>query len=302
MKKGLQLLGLLLTCFSSFAQVKINSNRSLEFEGALGNNKALYVSAIDKTLWVSDGTAVGTFQLSSTIKYEDAGGVLDNKLIFSGTTPGTGTELFITDGTVAGTTLVKDIMPGTEGSLPDDDFALLNGYLYFTAVSPGIGRELWRTNGTLNGTTLVKDIIEGPAQSSMPGNYDIFSTGNYLLLRIPTTAEGLELWKSDGTAGGTVLLKDINPGSASSQPGNFYLYNNMVLFTATHAQYGKEIWRTDGTEQGTQLVKDIREGSSGSVGFILFYQFNGRAYFQQITVLQETRFGVLTALPITQGF
>ncbi|MES2647279.1 MAG: T9SS type A sorting domain-containing protein [Bacteroidota bacterium] len=263
------------------AQVtQLNNNNSLEFSYPLGNGKAVMPGA-DQTLWVTDATPAGTFQLSNSmyVDYDWAGGILNNKFIFPGKTAALGIELWISDGTKAGTSLLKDINPGAGSSLPDDDFALLNGFLYFTAETPGEGRELWRTDGTTNGTTLVKDIKTGPAQSALRGKYNLFSNGQYLLMNIATLTEGYELWRSDGTAVGTVMLKDINPGIAASDPDNFEQFNNLVLFSAKTAANGIELWKTDGTETGTQLVKDIKAGTGDGFNYLYVFQFNNKAYF-----------------------
>ena len=116
----------------------------------------------------------------------------------------------------------------------------------------------------------------------------LFSNGSYLLFAANTPGSGNELWKSDGTGAGTVLLKEINTGADSSNPDNFYRFNNMALFTATDATHGNEIWKTDGTPGGTVLLKDINPGTASSTSipgfpvnfFFGFHAFNNRAYFQ----------------------
>ena len=57
---------------------------------------------------------------------------------------------------------------------------------------------------------------------------------------------GRELWRSDGTAAGTYMVKDILPGIGDSYPAGFVKYKEMLYFIAS----GK-IWRSDGTEGGT---------------------------------------------------
>ena len=79
-----------------------------------------------------------------------------------------------------------------------------------------------------------------------------------------TACTAQELWKSDGTAAGTVLVKDINPGSASSEPSNLTNVNGTLFFTADDGAHGIELWKSDGTAAGTVLVKDINPGSAGS--------------------------------------
>lgn len=140
---------------STQAQVtQINSNQSLEVTFPLTSTKTILVSKLDSLLWVTDATLVGTVRISNTIKFEESAGLVSGKLLFRGTTTATGSEIYITDGTSVGTTLVKDIYSGMESSAPAD-FLWLNGFIYFSAVTPTEGRELWKTNGTNGGTTLV---------------------------------------------------------------------------------------------------------------------------------------------------
>ncbi|MGN6183619.1 MAG: ELWxxDGT repeat protein, partial [Thermoanaerobaculia bacterium] len=68
---------------------------------------------------------------------------------------------------------------------------------------------------------------------------------------------GFELWRTDGTPEGTILLKDINPGSGQSAPENFLLKQGLLYFTADHPTYGRDIWVSDGTAAGTRLLKDF---------------------------------------------
>jgi ELWxxDGT repeat protein len=274
------------------AQVtQINANNSLFVKYPLSTLKTIAVSDIDSSIWVTEGTTASTIQISSSIKFEEIGALLSGKLIFKGSTSATGSELYITDGTSGGTMLVKDINAGAAGSAPAD-FAVLNGFIYFSAQTLAEGRELWKTNGTTAGTTLLKDIIAGAASSNQANKYNIFTNGiSYFLFTANTTAEGLELWKSDGTIAGTVLLKDINTGVQSSNPGNFSpLNSSTILFTAKDASHGNEIWKTDGSEAGTALVKDINPGPGSSTALELFpgfsipifrdfHLFNNKAYF-----------------------
>lgn len=199
--------------------------------------------------------------------------------------------MYISDGTPGGTSLVSDINAGAVSSSPTG-FALLGGFLYFTAETAATGRELWRTDGTAGGTTLVKDIMPGAASSfnlNSTLSSTLFTNGSYLLFAANTSA-GNELWKSDGSAAGTVLLKDINAGIDSSNPDHFMQLNSIVLFTATDATHGNELWKTDGTSGGTVLVKDINPGTGSSTSFdifpgfavpvfIGFHIFNNKAYF-----------------------
>lgn len=277
--------------WAASAQVtQINSNKSLEPVYPISSAKTILVSNIDTSIWVSDGTLAGTVQLSTTIRLQDAIGMISGKLIFRGTTGATGSELYATDGTAGGTMLVKDIYTGNTGSFPSD-YAILNGVAYFFAETAAEGRELWKTDGTAGGTALVKDIVTGPVGSNFEDSYEMVTNGSFLLFTANTVADGLELWKSDGTNAGTALLKNINAGADSSSPRYFFPLGSNVLFMATTAANGEELWKTDGTTAGTVLVKDIFTGPSPSTsvelfpgfGFPIFggfHTFNNKVYFR----------------------
>ena len=73
---------------------------------------------------------------------------------------------------------------------------------------------------------------------------------------------GQELWKSDGTAAGTTLVKNIRPGSGtSSSPRELTNVNGTLFFVADDGVTGQELWKSDGTAAGTVLVRDIHPGS-----------------------------------------
>ena len=76
-----------------------------------------------------------------------------------------------------------------------------------------------------------------------------------LLVHTSWRLTGTELWKSDGTESGTVLVEDINPGGSSFPQ---YLTNvaGTLFFFANDGNSGQELWKSDGTATGTVLVKD----------------------------------------------
>jgi ELWxxDGT repeat protein len=79
-----------------------------------------------------------------------------------------------------------------------------------------------------------------------------------------TLATGIELWKSDGTGTGTVLVKDIYQGTTSSNLQNLRNVNGSLFFAANDGATGSELWRTDGTAAGTARVRDVNAISAGS--------------------------------------
>lgn len=211
-----------------------------------------------------------------------------------------GQELWKSDGTEAGTILVKDIRPGASGSRPMYSAQLMasGNTIYFTADDGVHGDALWKSDGTEAGTVLFKemyipefgvsllevdDIIYFVARGAGLWKSDgteagtVFITGgnffgltvmgNTLYFAADADGYGYELWKSDGSPEGTVRVKDINPdGSSLPSRSNFALkvMGNMLYFDAEDGTHGRELWQSDGTEAGTVMVKDIWVGDNSS--------------------------------------
>ncbi len=228
-------------------------------------------------LWKSDGTLAGTVPIAAVGLPETENStpaVVGNTLFFTASDSDHGAELWKSDGTPAGTGLVKDIRPGTLGSLPNR-LAAFGGGIVFSAYDDDHGWELWKSDGTEAGTVLIKDIVPGVAGSS-PAYLTPFN--GFLLFTATDGAIGSELWRSDGTSAGTVLVRDIKPGAASSfislmtpGPGGIY-------FSADDGVSGLELWKTDGTFSGTVRVADLYAGTGGSfldrltfIGGVLYF-------------------------------
>lgn len=184
--------------------------------------------------------------------------VLSKTLYFTANDGVHGTELYKSDGTAAGTVLVKDINPGSGDANPID-LTPVGGTLYFRADDGVHGQELWKTDGTAADTVIVKDINPGsggsaPASSGVGDMADINGT---LFISANDGVHGAELWKSNGAAAGTVMVKDVNAGSNGSGPAWLTNVNGVAFFSADDGQHGRELWKSDGTVKGTALVGDI---------------------------------------------
>jgi ELWxxDGT repeat protein len=118
-----------------------------------------------------------------------------------------GTELWKSDGTPAGTMLVKDISPGVQKPYPLPAWLTnVNGILFFSVGDGSAGQELSKSDGTLGGTVLVKDIVPGPLGSWPTALTNVNGT---LFFSADDENAGQDLWKSDGTTTGTVIVKRL---------------------------------------------------------------------------------------------
>jgi len=265
----------------------------------MGSN--VYFSANDGAhgteLWKSDGTDAGT-ALVQDIASGGTGSspqqfvVFQNKLFFlvsTGFIPSY--NLFSSDGTDAGTVLVKSF--GT-GAFPIISLSvIINNKLYFSNFAVTNGLELWATDGTTNGTKIFKDINPGSASSNafiLPNFSSLYSGGSgdfhnalfngKIFFMADDGTNGLELWITDGTDGGTVMVKDINPGTGSSllEDGLSWFYTSTGLyFAGDNGTSGTELFFSDGTEGNTEMVSDINAGGNSSVP-VLFMFLNNHLY------------------------
>ena len=160
--------------------------------------------------------------------------VIGSRLYFNAYTNAHGTELWKSDGSIASTVMISDIFQGTSSSNPKY-LTDVNGTLYFAAQDSEHGLELWKTRGTALTTKLVKDIRPGISSGLLSDHNEEFVNVNGMLFFTASTGHGVELWKSNGTPAGTIMVKNINPGSASSYPRHLTNVNGVLFFTATNS-------------------------------------------------------------------
>lgn len=271
-------------------------------------NNILYFIATDtangKELWKSNGTENGTELVKDIIPGPISSNpssltVMGNSLYFVAYDPTVGIELWKSNGTRDGTIILKDIFEGTNatGGFPNSSgpgsFTVMGGTLYFQAFDPINGRELWKSDGTRDGTILLKDIFEGidtrtgDANSGYPGllttlgDIFYFTANNVAPSGSLNVANGTQLWKSNGTPEGTVMLKEIIPGAGGQYPGQLTVVGSLLYFTAGDATTGVELWKSNGTVEGTVMVDNINPlaghsdpSSLTAVGNTLYFAAN----------------------------
>lgn len=279
-----------------------------------------------KELWVTDGTTQGTALLKdiftgtegsieSFSNGDDYFYVFEGILYFSAENNTDGQELWRSDGTAAGTTMVKNISTFTNSfkhSRPSE-FAAHQGKVYFSADNTNDGRELFVTDGTTAGTFMVKN-IDGSSSSSNPT--DLLSLGDHLLFIAEGSFFNTEIWKSDGTAAGTTILKEVNPsGSGLSTSPNtsekrLHRVGDLAFFSADDGTNGPELWRTDGSEVGTQMVIDFPAGIFGEappqnfvvIDSLLYYKYDDGSKGNELWRSNGTETGTYMVKDIRSGF
>jgi ELWxxDGT repeat protein/VCBS repeat-containing protein len=221
----------------------------------------LYFTASDAghgtELWRSDGTTAGTTMVKDIFPGPDHGGPdfvakVGGVLYFSARDGVHGSELWRSDGTAAGTFLVADIVPGPDDSDPRF-LSPAGGRVVFEAFDPVHGRELWSSDGTAAGTMLVADIRPGPGDSQIEPAGDrpeevpkvMVEANGVVFFRAVDGVTGRELWRSDGTAAGTALVADLNPGPANSDADWMTAAEGRLFFAATEPTIGGELWALD---------------------------------------------------------
>ena len=181
--------------------------------------------------------------------------------------------------------LVKEIF--SRGTGYPVHLTAVGNTLYFAADDGTNGYELWKSDGTASGTVMVKDINSGSSGSShyhSGSSYPskLTAVGNTLFFQANDGFNGHALWKSDGTASGTVLVADPYGASDNSYPlDELMAIGNTLFFEAYSTANGSELWKSDGTSSGTVMVKDINSGSGSSnpheltaVGNTLYFAAN----------------------------
>ena len=155
---------------------------------------------------------------------------MNGTLFFAADDGTNGTELWKSDGTAAGTVLVKDISPGSVSSVSALLTERRTARCSSRPTTARTGASCGRATARPAGTVLVKDINPARRLAIRPGS--LTNVNGTLFFAADDGTNGRELWKSDGTAAGTVLVKDINPGDSDPFPPDLLTNVDGTLFFA----------------------------------------------------------------------
>lgn len=250
----------------------------------------LYFSVVERSplrveVWRTDGTAAGTsrwFNGGSGIQMGPVG-TLAGKLLFTRLESRTGFQLWLSDGTVRGTRLAVDFLPGRRDELPHGG-ALVGDRYYVIVDSPRTGQELWVTNGTQRGTRQLTNFRAADAFDPADAPFDFpilpVGIGGRFVFSVNDGVHGEEYWGTDGTAAGTRLLADMCPGACSGASRAPAIPEGERLWLAgTTTEFATEPWVTDGTPAGTRRVSEDGGTPLGRLagGMLLFSSSGGEA-------------------------
>ncbi len=283
---------------TSASTVKLSTAVELSDSEVVAAGGGLVYFLVNETLWRSDGTVAGTFALRSHPHLSEKGAIFQGRLYFT-----VWNELWMTDGTVPGTQVAfrHEHVQSPLGTL------VANGAIYFTAVDQDGHSELWRSDGTEAGTVRL-EVLAGTISSLTPSGSSLYFSGNgYLwksdgtgtsqildgfegsqpqqLTAVPggiafygSSTEGLSLFRSDGTAAGTVRLHAFEAEASRPVPMEVAAIGGRLFFSGWDAIHGYELWTSDGTAAGTAILRDLYPGWRSSLPHELIAA-GGRLFF-----------------------
>ncbi len=177
------------------------------------------------------------------------------------------------DGTVATTLRVADLLAGATSSQPRQLTRLDNTWLAFTARDSAGQDQLWITSGFDGETRL----LTSPAGTNLRPQ-SLVVAGGRVYFTAEDSATGRELWRTNAAMTGVERVVDLYPGTRSSQLKFLTVVGSQLYFVADDGLTGYELWTSDGTSGGTRLVLELTAGAAGS-GINQLTAHAGRLYF-----------------------
>ncbi|GMU03984.1 ELWxxDGT repeat protein [Corallococcus caeni] len=253
-----------------------------------------------RALWRSTGTDAGTTEVKGFPATAGTSTPLlsqltatPTQLFFQAPDAAHGNELWVSDGTTAGTRLVKDVTPGAEDSYLTHLTAAGSTLVFFREVFDATvfttRYELWKSDGTTAGTVRLRDF-----GTTVDVSYLDAKSGNALLFFVRELEGATSLWRTDGTAAGTVQLKRLDAGP-DTYPNDVRTSGALTLFKLDESSGLSELWKSDGTAGGT-----LRLASFGATRSMRVLGALG-AYAYVTTTSYSTQYMVLYRVPLAGG-
>lgn len=220
------------------------------FFASIGTN--LYFAG-DESLYVTPGLGKPVRLVTDRLHTPRYFTGVGDDVLFTDATLTHGRELWITDGTEAGTRLLVDLEPGEGSSDPRGLLTLGERVLFRTQLAADAGEaRLWTTDGTVAGT-----------EPLLPGDEAPFAYGAVVVhdrAFFAGTKDGIaRLYTTDGTPAGTEEVLAFPPDSSLGLPA--WVGGDVVVFAARTPELGTEVWRSDGTAEGTYPITEIVPGA-----------------------------------------
>ncbi len=206
-------------------------------------------------LWTSDGMPAGTraAALDPNLSHPGSLSGVGGRLYFTAgiSGPDGADYLWTSDGTTAGTVTLATGVDRAQR------FVALGAWTYFVADG-----ELWRTDGTPAGTGRVWTEPSGyPSVTQLTG----YAGALFFSAYANAEADAFGLWRSDGSATGTALVREIPASVFARGPlEELAVAGGLLYFSALDEAHGRELWASDGTAAGTALVYDLMLGPRSS--------------------------------------
>lgn len=235
-------------------------------------NDLLYFDVVFEGFWVTDGTTDGTVML---VEEDHEGNHFDPKYILNMgdymiMVNGADWDLWRSDGTTAGTTLIKELVNAGAQNNQGKFFIDYKGIALFVGAEQIDDGELWRSDGTESGTYEVINLGDNEAFIPLvPRKKVLFKDLVYYIGG--TNDTGFQLYKTDGTLGGTEEISKIDEwenGQVYFQ-SDLVATDNFIFFTAGRA-FNRQLWVSDGTTNGTREIVVNQNGEATPERFILF--------------------------------
>ncbi len=216
-------------------------------------------------LWKSDGTEAGTVPLRRFRLSRAPGGLqeIDGALYYRlpSDRHGKMDQLWKSDGTVLGTTRVANLS-FFDGAEAFYGLTQAGDNLFFLATTAANGSSLWKVAGGRRHAFMVKDTTPGPDGASI---FSLTASDGKLLFLINPKHGPVQLWNSEGTESGTMLLKEITGRSAFGSDRPYFISTDIPGIEYFRARGG--LWRTDGTAEGTYKIAGSDAALLGAASF-----------------------------------